>query len=137
MTAGPSAALASTDVQLVATAGATVATAPVSIVVSNRNGLLDRTFASTGYVTTTFGVTDAALFDVSIQPDGDMLVAGSIGVTPARNVVIARFHPDGMLDSTFGSAGVVTWDLGADGLLDQRRHERDLTSRKVLTTRKR
>lgn len=57
--------------------------------------------------------------DLAIQPDGSIVAAGVAGVTPASadwNFGIARWKPDGTLDSTgFGTAGWVGLDF-AGGL---------------------
>jgi uncharacterized delta-60 repeat protein len=42
------------------------------------------------------------LTDIALSIDGDLLVGGAIGVTGARDAVVARLHPDGTLDTTFG-----------------------------------
>src|SRR5690242_18612916 len=47
--------------------------------------------------------------DELLQPDGKRLVAGTMG----GNVALARYSTNGSLDSSFGTAGVVTTDLGS------------------------
>ena len=56
---------------------------------------------------------------MAIQPDGRIVAAGyasNAGVSPpnANNFVLARYNPDGSLDSTFGTNGVVIKDLGGN-----------------------
>ena len=49
----------------------------------------------------------------SMQPDGKITVAGSIGFTAdSTDFVLARFKPDGSLGTTFGIGGKVTTDFG-------------------------
>jgi uncharacterized delta-60 repeat protein len=81
----------------------------------NANGLLDTTFGSGGKVTTNFvgvmlgGVSNPATA-VLIQPDGKILVGGSTSrcYRCGTNTALARYNPNGSLDSTFGNNGMVS-----------------------------
>lgn len=78
------------------------------------NGDVDPTFGSGGVVATDLG--DSALITAAIvQADGKLLVGGSIGQDPppsgTSSGLLARYHPDGILDTTFGSAGAVVSGL--------------------------
>jgi uncharacterized delta-60 repeat protein len=78
----------------------------------NPDGSLDSTFGSGGKVTT--AVNGNALA-VVIQPDGRIVVAGrATPPAPSTNVnfALARYNPNGSLDQTFGSGGLVTTDFG-------------------------
>ena len=66
----------------------------------NANGTPDTGFDSDGVTTTGFGDIEYA-YAVAIQPDGKILVAGDSG----ENVCVARYLPDGVLDSTFDGDG--------------------------------
>ncbi|HEV3252947.1 MAG TPA: hypothetical protein VG033_00965 [Candidatus Acidoferrales bacterium] len=76
-------------------------------------GQLDPSFGTGGIVTTDFGVQSNSNIAVAnaatIQPDGKILVCGGI---PSSNgfpsAAVARYNTDGSLDSTFGTAGIVT-----------------------------
>jgi uncharacterized delta-60 repeat protein len=49
----------------------------------------------------------------AIQSDGKIIVARSIAVPfHVVNLVLARFKPDGSIDTTFGIGGKVTTDFG-------------------------
>ena len=82
----------------------------------NTNGKLDTTFGSGGTVTTEFfttplaGVHEAANA-VLVQPDGKILVGGAARQGQNRfaptMTAVARYNPDGKLDTTFGSGGRV------------------------------
>jgi uncharacterized delta-60 repeat protein/uncharacterized repeat protein (TIGR01451 family) len=72
----------------------------------NADGSLDPTFGSGGKVTTAIG----GALGVALQPDGKIVAVGGGG--PASDFVAARYNPDGTLDTSFGSGGVVTTDLG-------------------------
>ena len=75
-------------------------------------GQLDSTFGSGGVVLTNFPTlskgghgTGGEAQAVQIQSDGKIVVAGD---GPSGNEAIARYNPDGSLDSTFGSGGSVS-----------------------------
>jgi uncharacterized delta-60 repeat protein len=79
-------------------------------------GDLDSTFGVGGKVTTDFGLNDSASALV-LQPDGKLVAAGSSctitsGWRAPCNFALARYNPDGSLDSTFGVGGKVTTDFG-------------------------
>src|SRR5205823_1172487 len=59
---------------------------------------------------TDFGSTDLA-YALALQPDGKVVAAGYT-FTETYDFALARYHPDGTLDGTFGSGGLVTTDFG-------------------------
>lgn len=73
----------------------------------NANGDYDQTFGTGGIVFTDFGATYDDAFGVAIQSDGKIVVVGrSInGTTGFSDASIARYLPDGSLDSTFDGDG--------------------------------
>jgi len=89
----------------------------VALVRFNIDGTLDTTFGTSGIVLAGFsGGTDIA-YDMTIQPDGKILVAGSgwWGVWPQRMMyLLARFNTDGTLDTAFGTSGHVFRDFGVE-----------------------
>lgn len=81
----------------------------------NPDGTLDSTFGTGGQVTTNFvgvmpgGVSNPA-DSVLIQPDGKILVGGLASQCARRcptETALARYNPNGSLDATFGSGGMV------------------------------
>lgn len=69
-----------------------------------------------GVVTTAFG-PDSGPFDsanvLDIKKDGKIVVAGkSYRDSFSSDFAIARYHPDGTLDDSFGGDGTVTTDVG-------------------------
>lgn len=74
----------------------------------NADGSLDSTFDADGRVTTDMqsGQQEEALA-VAIQPDGKIVVAGYSGTARAARFALARYHPDGSLDTEFGAQGKV------------------------------
>jgi uncharacterized delta-60 repeat protein len=73
----------------------------------NKNGTLDTSFGSKGYVSiTTLKGADAV--SVAVQSDDRTIVAGDNSATPYGGPIgLARFNPDGTPDATFGSGGYV------------------------------
>jgi uncharacterized delta-60 repeat protein len=82
----------------------------------NRNGTLDTTFGAGGRVVTDLGLTDAARALI-IQPDGKILVAGVTFeiYSVFGEIALVRYNPDGSLDTTFGSGGIVISFFGDQG----------------------
>lgn len=69
----------------------------------NTDGSVDTTFGG-GQVLTTFSQR-AVGFALAIQPDGKIIAGGGAG----GSVAVARYNPDGSVDSTFGTNGQVTF----------------------------
>ena len=80
--------------------GADVTNISVSCVSSVPSGSLDPTFGNGGRVTTTIGYSPGS-FDpkmgMALQTDGKILMVGA--------TTLARFNPDGTLDTSFGTGG--------------------------------
>jgi uncharacterized delta-60 repeat protein len=75
-------------------------------------GDLDPTFGTGGKVTTAVGATYDQAYGVALQSDGKIVVAGLSGSANFNtNLAVARYHPNGSLDSTFGGGGTITTDL--------------------------
>lgn len=77
----------------------------------NTNGTLDATFGTAGITTTNVG-SNGTGSSMALQTDGKILVAGYFGSVSNKNFVIVRYNTNGTLDTTFGSAGITTTDLG-------------------------
>lgn len=86
------------------------------------NGSLDTTFGAGGIVTTPFydDYIDYTNFQqaaaIVIQPDGKILCAGTAMHISNPNYnrydfALARYNPDGSLDTTFGTGGLVVTDI--------------------------
>ena len=81
----------------------------------NSDGTLDQTFGTNGVVQTTFGDSSAEGNDVVLQADGKIVVVGFTGAgsyTNNNNFALVRFNPDGTLDQTFGTGGMVKSNAG-------------------------
>jgi uncharacterized delta-60 repeat protein len=78
------------------------------------NGVLDPTFGSGGKVTTNFFANVEAASDLEIQSDGKIVAAGFTtpsGGARGGDFALARYKPDGQLDSEFGDGGRITTDF--------------------------
>ena len=79
----------------------------------NADGSLDRSFGSgTGVVTTLFAQAGGDVADaVAGLPGGKILAAGQAG-GGSGGFAVARYNPDGSLDKSFGSGGLVRTSFG-------------------------
>jgi uncharacterized delta-60 repeat protein len=88
----------------------TDSTSPYRLVVFRylANGQLDSSFGSGGLVTLAQNALQAAN-EVLIQPDGKLLVCGTlyVSLSSPTNSALWRFNPDGTPDTGFGNGGVV------------------------------
>lgn len=84
---------------------------------------LDTAFGADGSTTTNFNArgifaeaTSAFASAVVVQPNGKILVAGTVDQSGNRNFAVARYQNNGSLDSSFGTAGkvVINFDLGGN-----------------------
>jgi uncharacterized delta-60 repeat protein len=75
----------------------------------NKNGSLDKTFGIDGKLTTAISSFNEAINSVALQADGKILVAGySYNSTDNNDFTLARYNPDGSLDTSFDFDGKVT-----------------------------
>lgn len=79
----------------------------------NADGSLDNTFGSNGKVQTAVGSFYDGIEGIAIQPDGKIVAVGYTLVSD-YNTALARYKPNGTLDSTFGTNGVAVFPLGVD-----------------------
>ena len=80
------------------------------------NGTPDSMFGNNGVVTTTFPGGDANSWDLALQPDGKIILAGFFRpASGATDFALARYNADGTLDTGFGVSGRVVQSVGAGG----------------------
>ncbi len=100
----------------------TDATADFRTVVAkfNASGALDTTFGTNGFATHNLatGTNGESTRGIVVQPSGKIVVAATVEHANAsdmrdRDIALARFNANGMIDTTFGMGGVVTLDLSA------------------------
>src|SRR5437773_3525280 len=71
-------------------------------------GDLDPTFGSGGKVATAFVGATAQAHGLVLQPDGKVVVVGTVCSSAGGNFGLVRYLADGSPDGTFGSSGAVT-----------------------------
>jgi uncharacterized delta-60 repeat protein len=85
----------------------------------NPDGLLDASFDGDGRVMTAFTSLADAASDVEIQRDGRILLSGYAGFSrtghSAHTGALARYNPDGSLDTSFDGDGQLTTRADVDG----------------------
>jgi uncharacterized delta-60 repeat protein len=87
----------------------------------NPDGTLDSSFDGDGRIVTDMSSGDDRVAAVAIQADGRIVAAGQVVASPGDSEFgLARYEPDGTLDSTFGGDGTVTTSFGVapDGASD-------------------
>ena len=80
------------------------------------DGTPDTSFGSNGALTTSFGGSFAAVSALMVQPDGKIVVAGTVDFNPdlpgsGLDFALARYNPSGTLDGSFGKGGKVVFDF--------------------------
>jgi uncharacterized delta-60 repeat protein len=84
----------------------------VAVARLNPNGSLDTTFSSDGKKLFSWGALSRATA-VLVLSNGKLVVGGFSG-PEGGNIQLARLHPGGLLDKTFGLDGIATVDFGGD-----------------------
>ncbi|MBL8310903.1 MAG: hypothetical protein JNL19_10815 [Burkholderiales bacterium] len=72
------------------------------------DGSIDTSFGIGGTVITNLGIGNDLASGFALLPDGRFVIAGSCQIIGAYDLCAARYLPDGRLDETFGSIGIVT-----------------------------
>lgn len=78
------------------------------------NGELDSSFGSMGTRELAF---PAGYEKMVIQSDGKYLIGGSYSALPARLFALARYNPDGSIDSSFSDDGLILDSIGTSNYL--------------------
>lgn len=83
----------------------------------NSDGTLDASFGpdGTGKANTDFSASTDSIYSIAPQPDGSIVAAGrtSLDSGVTNDFALARYSPDGILDTSFGSDGTVTTAVSA------------------------
>ncbi|OQP62932.1 T9SS type A sorting domain-containing protein [Niastella populi] len=80
----------------------------------NADGSFDNTFGTGGKVTTPIGAGNDEGTNVALQSDGKIVVTGSsFNASGNTDYVVIRYTSTGVVDSTFGTNGIVTTDINA------------------------
>ncbi len=80
------------------------------------DGSPDTSFGNGGALTTSFGGNFAAASALMLQPDGKIVVAGTVDFNPdlpgsGLDFALARYNSNGTLDGSFGKGGKVVFDF--------------------------
>jgi uncharacterized delta-60 repeat protein len=78
----------------------------------NSNGSLDPSFSGDGKQTTSLGLGNAGASGMALRPDGKIVAVGEAFVEPNVDFALARYNPNGSLDTTFSGDGKQTTDFG-------------------------
>jgi len=78
----------------------------------NTNGSLDTSFSGDGKQTTSLGVGNAGASAMALRPDGKIVAVGEAFVEPNVGFALARYNPDGSLDTSFSGDGKQTTSFG-------------------------
>lgn len=75
-------------------------------------GSLDTNFGTAGKVVTSINSGSDKAYGVALQTDNKILVAGmTTNASTGKDFACVRYNTDGSLDTTFGTGGIVTFDL--------------------------
>ena len=101
-----------------------------------RQGELDGSFGTGGTVTTSMssaGDFDEHVWSLTLDGDGKVVAAGD-AVTAAGgfDVAVARYDPDGSLDTSFGTGGKLTTAIGPGARRDRAHRVAALSDGKIL-----
>ncbi|MBK9149248.1 MAG: hypothetical protein IPM12_15690 [Flavobacteriales bacterium] len=84
----------------------------VAALAAQAPGSLDLGFSGDGIATAHFApIGSDASMGMAIQPNGRIVVVGSTQQDTQKSWALARFMPDGTLDASFGSGGMVVTTL--------------------------
>jgi len=75
------------------------------------NGTLDPAFGTAGIAMANFTQGYENILSLALQADGKIVAAGG-NATNNYDMEIVRFHPNGNIDQSFGTAGAFTFNLG-------------------------
>ena len=88
-------------------------TLPISVVLRfNTDGSLDTTFGISGVAAAPTSVNGSMFSSVQIQSDGKIVATGPVVIDGNSQVFIVRFNTDGSVDTSFGTNGVITTQVG-------------------------
>lgn len=76
------------------------------------DGSLDTSFNGTGKLSVNVGSTSDYAYDIALQSDGKILIAGSTWSGSSNDLAIVRVNTNGTLDGSFGTGGTVIMDIG-------------------------
>jgi uncharacterized delta-60 repeat protein len=78
----------------------------------NANGAPDTTFGTNGVAIYDGGNSHDSALRLTVQNDGKILVTGGSSNDTVYDIIVARFNTNGILDTSFGTGGIVLYDGG-------------------------
>jgi uncharacterized delta-60 repeat protein len=78
----------------------------------NPNGTLDTNFNGSGITITDFGSKEIGN-DIILQPDGKVVMVGSILNAGSTDTLVVRYNSNGTLDTSFGTNGKIVTNIGS------------------------
>ncbi|WP_232629460.1 Ig-like domain-containing protein [Methylobacterium sp. Leaf118] len=87
-------------------------TADFAVVRYNTDGTLDTGFGTGGKILTPVGTSTDVSFDVTMQADGKIVVAGYGLDSNGFDFAVVRYNADGTLDTGFGTGGKILTPVG-------------------------
>jgi uncharacterized delta-60 repeat protein len=109
---GVSALAIQPDGKLVAAGSSSEGQDAFTLVRYNPDGSLDTTFNTTGIVISAIGAIQDRASALTIQPDGKLVAAGFSNTGTQPEFALVRYNPNGNLDKTFYTTGIVTTAIG-------------------------
>ena len=94
-------------------AGTLLAEEPLTVTVRGLPGVVDTSFGG-GPVTTPVGAGEDYANAVAVQADGKVIVAGTAATNAGTFIALVRYQRDGAVDPSFGIAGKVVTQVGAN-----------------------
>ena len=85
---------------------------PVPFIESS--GILDTSFSEDGRVMVNLGGGVETAYGAALQPDGKLIIVGTALTQLMNDVVVARYNPDGSLDTSFDGDGKAVTDFYGD-----------------------
>lgn len=79
---------------------------------SAQAGLIDNGFGNGGKVTTQVGSYSSEIWQMAVQSDWSIVVGGFMYNGVDSDFALIRYTPDGIIDSSFGTNGMVTTAMG-------------------------
>ncbi len=83
-----------------------------SIARYDTSGFLDESFGTIGRTITNVGITNDYAYSAAIKSDGKIVLAGYSYNNNDNDIAIVQYKPDGIIDSSFGTNGIVTTPVG-------------------------
>ena len=84
-----------------------------SIARYDTNGFLDESFGTIGRTITNIGITNDYAYSAAIKSDGKIVLAGYSYNKNDYDIAIVQYKSDGIIDSSFGTNGIVTTPVGS------------------------